>query len=94
MGHQGRGPGSLPGLPGRGMGCTQGVPAPDDRRVKRVVEAMIPNCAGYYFVAIPLSLIALVLVVGFVLEFLRRERTKTQEDDWMQFGDHNDDAPG
>lgn len=54
---------------------------------------MIQNCAGYYFVAIPLGFIALVMVAAFVMEFLRRERTKTQADDWMNFGQKDDDSP-
>jgi len=50
------------------------------------------SCAGYVAVAIPLSVIAALFVLGFILEFLRRERTKTQEDDWMNFGKKDDDS--
>lgn len=48
-------------------------------------------CVGYAIVAIPLGLIALFIGVIGVLEFLRRERTETKEDDWMQFHKDNDD---
>jgi len=49
------------------------------------------TCAGYYVVAIPLAWIAALVTIGFVLEFLRRERTKTQSDDWMNFGKKDDE---
>lgn len=52
------------------------------------------TCGGYYAVAIPLAWIAALVTIGFVLEFLRRERTKTQSDDWMNFGKKDDDPPG
>lgn len=52
------------------------------------------TCPGYIAVAIPLSVIALLLATGFVMELLRRERTRTQQDDWLNFGKKDDDPPG
>lgn len=34
---------------------------------------------------IPLGIIAGLGLLAFCLEFLRRERTRTQDDDWMNF---------
>lgn len=52
---------------------------------------MIPNCGGYYAVAIPLFLMAGLFTLGFIMEVLRRERTKTQDDDWINFGKKDDE---
>lgn len=78
--------GLLPRLPLRRLGRAQRVQAPSEGREGMILQSGT-SCPGALGIAIPLGVIAFMLCLVALAEFLRRERTKTRDDDWIQFHD-------